>query len=83
MNKIKDNHGSGESDVDDLSKALRVYCMIYGHDFTLGECWKILRNHDAWKNLEMPAFRAKSRSERRVGRNPRLWKPPQDQQKVL
>lgn len=62
MDNVKDTHGSGEIDADDYSKALREYRVLYGHEFALEDCWKVLRNHDAWKR-EMPAFQSNSRKK--------------------
>lgn len=43
VDNVKGTHGSGENDVDDLSKALLEYRARYGQDFTMVECWKVLR----------------------------------------
>ncbi|GKA69084.1 putative reverse transcriptase domain-containing protein, partial [Tanacetum coccineum] len=47
----------------------------YDHDFSLDLCWKILKEHSAWKQVEMPVFYAKQnltkevREERPIGRD--------------
>ena len=62
MSKSKDSHGSGENDAEDYSKSLREYRLLYGHEFTLKECWEILRGHNAWKK-EVSVFHSNSRKK--------------------
>ncbi|GJU31127.1 hypothetical protein Tco_1174716 [Tanacetum coccineum] len=52
----KDNHESGSNDLDVYQKACAEYKMIYKHDFTLGHCYNILKNHQGRLEIEMPAF---------------------------
>nr|GEW45374.1 hypothetical protein [Tanacetum cinerariifolium] len=28
----------------------------YGHPFTMKACWRILKNHEAWTEVEMPSY---------------------------
>lgn len=65
MDNVKDKHESGENDADDYSKGVREYRLLYGDEFTLEDCWKVLTGHDAWKR-EMPAFQSGSRKKTNV-----------------
>ena len=57
VDNVKGTHGSGENDLDNMSKALIEYSARYGQDFTMLECWKVLRGHDSWKE-EIPLFQS-------------------------
>lgn len=57
VDNVKGTHGSGENDFDDMSKALLEYRARYGQDFTMVDCWRVLRGHDTWK-AEIPFFQS-------------------------
>lgn len=56
FNNIEKNHESGENDLNVYQKACVEYLVLHEHAFTLEQCWEILREHLAWKEVEMPAF---------------------------
>ena len=50
------NFGSGENDLTVYRRACEEYQIVYKHDFVLEHCWEILRDHEVWKDTEMPSF---------------------------
>ena len=62
MDNVKLTHGSGENDMDDKQKALLEYEVRYGHEFLLYDCWKIMKDHDAWKR-EIPLVTGNTRKK--------------------
>nr|GEX46234.1 hypothetical protein [Tanacetum cinerariifolium] len=50
---------SGSCDLTIYQKACVKYETEYDHDFSLELCWKILKNHPSWKQVEMPTFYSK------------------------
>nr|GEW17230.1 ABC transporter G family member 7 isoform X2 [Tanacetum cinerariifolium] len=59
INYFKKETGStigGSNDLDLYHKACAQYKMIYMHDFTLGNCYNILKDHQGWLEIEMPNF---------------------------
>nr|GEU39557.1 hypothetical protein [Tanacetum cinerariifolium] len=45
---------SGSSNLALFQKALAEFETQYGHPFTMKACWRILKNHPAWTEIEMP-----------------------------
>ncbi|GJV92950.1 retrotransposon protein, putative, ty3-gypsy subclass [Tanacetum coccineum] len=56
INNVEDNHESGSNDIDVFQKACAEYKIIYSQDFTLENCYNILKDHQGWLEIEMPAF---------------------------
>ncbi|GJW42340.1 RNA-directed DNA polymerase, eukaryota [Tanacetum coccineum] len=52
----RDDHESGSNNLDVFQKACAEYKMIYKQDFTLEHCYNILKDHQGWLEIEMPAF---------------------------
>nr|GEV45680.1 hypothetical protein [Tanacetum cinerariifolium] len=46
-----------------FQRALAEYEMQYRHDFTLEACWRILKDHVVWTEIEMPLFNPKHNNE--------------------
>ncbi|GJV09542.1 retrotransposon protein, putative, ty3-gypsy subclass [Tanacetum coccineum] len=55
----KESNKSGSFDITVYQKACAEYAVEYDHDCTLEQCWAILRDHYAWKQVEMPLFYSK------------------------
>ena len=51
--------------MDDKQKALLEYEVRYGHEFLLYECWKVMKDHDAWKR-EIPLVTGNTRKKSKV-----------------
>ncbi|GJV38489.1 hypothetical protein Tco_1410966 [Tanacetum coccineum] len=56
INIIEENHKSGSIDLNVYQKACAEYKLIYRHDFTLENCYNILKDHQGWLDVEMFAF---------------------------
>ncbi|GJT16695.1 hypothetical protein Tco_0875401 [Tanacetum coccineum] len=56
INNIEANHETGSNDLDVYQKVCAEYTMIYMHDFTLENCYNILKDHQGWLEIEMHAF---------------------------
>ncbi|GJS33643.1 hypothetical protein Tco_0532025 [Tanacetum coccineum] len=71
INIIQENHESGSNDLDVYHKACAEYKMIYRHDFTLGHCHKILKDHQASGgfNLNDEADKYEEAEHRPLGRD--------------
>ncbi|GJT31487.1 hypothetical protein Tco_0911762 [Tanacetum coccineum] len=50
---------SGSCDLTVYQKACLEYAAEYDHDFLLEPCSQILKDHSAWKQIEMPLFYSK------------------------
>nr|GEU71821.1 hypothetical protein [Tanacetum cinerariifolium] len=53
---VQRRNESGSCDLTVYQKACVEYAVEYDHDFSLEPCWKILKDHSAWKQVEMPSF---------------------------
>nr|GEY65418.1 hypothetical protein [Tanacetum cinerariifolium] len=51
--------GKWACDLTMYQKACVGYAAEYDHDFSLEPCWQILKDHSAWKQVEMPLFYSK------------------------
>ncbi|GJR23344.1 hypothetical protein Tco_0971871 [Tanacetum coccineum] len=47
---------NGSSDVVLFQNALAEFETGYVHPFTMEACWRILKNHETWIEVEMPSF---------------------------
>ncbi|GJT41334.1 retrovirus-related pol polyprotein from transposon TNT 1-94 [Tanacetum coccineum] len=56
IDNIEQNHESGSCDLTVYQKACVEYKLMYEHNFTLEPCWNILKDHQAWLEVEMPSF---------------------------
>ncbi|GJZ74420.1 hypothetical protein Tco_0638566 [Tanacetum coccineum] len=54
---------SGSSNLALFQKALAEFETQYGHPFTIEACWRILKNHAAWTEIEMPLFNQRRNNE--------------------
>ncbi|GJT01037.1 reverse transcriptase domain, reverse transcriptase zinc-binding domain protein, partial [Tanacetum coccineum] len=79
IDDVERRNESWSCDLNVYKKALAEYKAQYEHPFTLESCWNILKDHVAWKCVEMSNFYKKER----VAKNSRLPKPPQSQHKVV
>ncbi|GKE26365.1 hypothetical protein Tco_1441749, partial [Tanacetum coccineum] len=79
FDNVRQRNESGPCDLTVYQKACVEYAAEYDRDFSLEPCWKILKNHLAWKKVEMPSFYSK---QTRVAKKQRLLKSPQAQRKV-
>ncbi|GJU04921.1 hypothetical protein Tco_1121351 [Tanacetum coccineum] len=52
--KAKKRNENGSCDLTVYQKACAKYAAKYDHNFTLEPCWAILRDHFAWKQVEIP-----------------------------
>ncbi|GJW45195.1 glutathione S-transferase T3-like protein [Tanacetum coccineum] len=62
FDNVQRRNESGSCDLTVYQKACVEYAAEYDHDFSLEPCWQILKEHPAWKQVEMPAFYAKQNS---------------------
>ncbi|GKB83738.1 hypothetical protein Tco_0950633 [Tanacetum coccineum] len=53
---VQRRNESGSCDITMYQKACVEYAAEHDHDFSLESCWQILKEHPAWKQVEMPAF---------------------------
>ncbi|GKB23271.1 hypothetical protein Tco_0862672 [Tanacetum coccineum] len=59
---------SGSSNLVLFQNALAEFENEYGHPFTMEACWRILKNHPAWTEIEMPSFNQRqSADEHEIG----------------
>ena len=56
FNNMQKTRASGENDLHVYQKACAKYQVMHGHPFQLEHCWEVLRDHVAWKQVEMPHF---------------------------
>ncbi|GKC14660.1 hypothetical protein Tco_1011442 [Tanacetum coccineum] len=56
IHNVEANHESGTNDLDVYHKACAEYKMIYKQDFTLENCYNVLKDHQGWLDVEMPTF---------------------------
>ncbi|GJT31509.1 hypothetical protein Tco_0921928 [Tanacetum coccineum] len=54
IDNVERRNDSGSCDITVFQKALAEYEAQYDHDFTLESYWRILKDHAAWKEVEMP-----------------------------
>ncbi|GJZ58561.1 hypothetical protein Tco_0614055 [Tanacetum coccineum] len=47
---------NGSSDLVLFQNALAEFGIGYGHPFTMEACWRILKDHAAWTEIEVPSF---------------------------
>ncbi|GKE13167.1 hypothetical protein Tco_1416718 [Tanacetum coccineum] len=47
---------NGSSDLVLFQNALAEFQTGCGHPFTVEACWRILKNHAAWTEIEMPTY---------------------------
>ncbi|GJT96670.1 hypothetical protein Tco_1092188 [Tanacetum coccineum] len=47
---------NGYSDLVLFQNALAEFQTGYAHPFTMEACWRILKNHEAWTEVEMPTY---------------------------
>nr|GEW11189.1 hypothetical protein [Tanacetum cinerariifolium] len=47
---------NGSSDLVLFPNVLAEFQTGYGHPFTMKACWRILKNHEAWTEVEMPTY---------------------------
>ncbi|GKE94425.1 hypothetical protein Tco_1579280, partial [Tanacetum coccineum] len=59
FNNVQWRNDSGSCDLIVYQKACVEYATEYDHDFSLELCWQILKDHSAWKQVEMPSFYSK------------------------
>ncbi|GJW24208.1 glutathione S-transferase T3-like protein [Tanacetum coccineum] len=59
FDNVQRRNESGSCDLTVYQKVCVEYAAEYDHDFLLEPCWKILNNHSAWKQVEMPLFYSK------------------------
>lgn len=53
---IEGNHESGTNDPDVSQKACAEFKILYKSDFTLSNCYAILKDHQGWQDIEVPKF---------------------------
>ncbi|GJX55783.1 hypothetical protein Tco_0285680 [Tanacetum coccineum] len=51
---------NGCSDLVLFQNALAEYQTRYGHTFTMEACWRILKNHPAWSEVEVPTYQRRN-----------------------
>ncbi|GKB65687.1 hypothetical protein Tco_0921873 [Tanacetum coccineum] len=51
---------NGSSDLVLFQNALAEYQTRYGHPFTMEACWRILKNHPAWSEVEVPTYQRRN-----------------------
>nr|GEW42584.1 retrovirus-related Pol polyprotein from transposon TNT 1-94 [Tanacetum cinerariifolium] len=56
INNIEHNHENDSCDLTVYQKASLEYKLMYGHASTLEPRWNILKDHQAWLEVEMPSF---------------------------
>ncbi|GJR95929.1 hypothetical protein Tco_0268103 [Tanacetum coccineum] len=56
INNVERRNESVSRDLTVFQKALAEYEALYDHEFTLEPCWRILKDHAAWKEFEMSLF---------------------------
>ncbi|GJV78645.1 hypothetical protein Tco_1514515 [Tanacetum coccineum] len=47
---------NGSSDLVLFQNASAEFQTGYGHPFTMEACWRILKNHAAWTEIEVPTY---------------------------
>ncbi|GJY44909.1 hypothetical protein Tco_0433122 [Tanacetum coccineum] len=61
---------NGSSDLVLFQNALAEFETGYGHPFTMETCWRILKNHEAWTEVEMPSFNQRPMDKKTTQSNP-------------
>ncbi|GJV09590.1 hypothetical protein Tco_1347246 [Tanacetum coccineum] len=51
---------NGSSDLVLFQNALAEFQTLYGHPFTMLACWKILKNHPALTEIEVPSYQQRN-----------------------
>ncbi|GJX61579.1 hypothetical protein Tco_0294479 [Tanacetum coccineum] len=51
---------NGSSDLVLFQSALFEYQTGYGQPFTMEACWRILKNHPAWSEVEVPSYQRRN-----------------------
>ncbi|GKA65206.1 hypothetical protein Tco_0764913 [Tanacetum coccineum] len=51
---------NGSSDLVLFQNALAEFQTVYGHPFTMVACWRILKNHPAWTEIEVPTYQQRN-----------------------
>ncbi|GJT65888.1 hypothetical protein Tco_1017368 [Tanacetum coccineum] len=51
---------NGSSDLVLFQNALAEFETGYKHPFTMEACWRILKNHEAWTEVEMPSYQQRN-----------------------
>ncbi|GKF02630.1 glutathione S-transferase T3-like protein, partial [Tanacetum coccineum] len=65
IDNVERRNESGSSNLTVYQKALVEYETQYDHPFTLESCWKILKDHAAWKEVEMLNFYSKEKGSKK------------------
>ncbi|GJR24707.1 hypothetical protein Tco_0973234 [Tanacetum coccineum] len=55
----------GECDLTVYQKACQEYKLIYGRDFTLEPCQNILKDYQAWLEVEIPSFNKNTKGQKK------------------
>ncbi|GJR38792.1 hypothetical protein Tco_1214476 [Tanacetum coccineum] len=61
---------NGPSDLVLFQNALAEFETGYGHLFTMEACWRILKNYEAWTEVEMPSFNQRPIDKKTTQSNP-------------
>ncbi|GJZ61838.1 hypothetical protein Tco_0617975 [Tanacetum coccineum] len=51
---------NGSSDLVLFQNALAEFQTMYGHPFTMVVCWRILKKHHAWTEIEVPTYQQRN-----------------------
>ncbi|GJY59622.1 hypothetical protein Tco_0459514 [Tanacetum coccineum] len=51
---------NGSSDLVLFQNALAEFQTVYGRPFTMVACWRILKNHHAWTEIEVPTYQQRN-----------------------